>query len=405
MTKTAATSTQFAVFDTAIGRCGIAWQDNAIVGIQLPEGSEAQVRARLRQRFPGSAAGAPPPAVQRAIDDITALIAGEERDLSCIALDMTGVPDFPRRVYEAARAIPPGSTATYGDIAKKVGGGPGAARAVGHALGRNPFAIVVPCHRVVAANGKLGGFSANGGVATKVRLLSIETAMSHDRGTLFEGDGELSFDRDAAVEELCAADPLLAGLIDSIGPFTMRLDRAPSTFAALAEAIVYQQLTGRVAATIYARVCALFPHGHRGLTAEAVLRAPDTDLRGAGLSNAKLLALKDLARRTVDGSVPSLADVQSMTDDEIVARLSEVRGIGRWTAEMFLIFRLGRPDVLPVDDYGIRKGFALAFNRELPAPKELAEYGERWRPYRTVASWYLWRAVEHGAEREPDATG
>ena len=396
---------QYALFDTAIGRCGIAWRNGdagaTVAGVQLPESNESQTRSRMRRRFPGATEVVPPPIVQDAIDAIAALVAGEQRDLSDIVLDMDGVPDFHRRVYEAARTVPAGSTVSYGEIAKQMGDA-GTARAVGQALGRNPFAIIVPCHRVVAANGKLGGFSANGGVTTKVRLLTIEAAVNRGEGTLFEGDGLFPFDGEAAVDQICAADPVLAGLVDRIGPFTMKIDRAPSTFAALAEAIVYQQLTGRAAATTYARVCALFANGHRGLPPNAVLRASDEKLRAAGLSNAKLLALKDLARRTLEGTVPSLAEVQSLTDDEIVARLSEVRGIGRWTAEMFLMFRLGRPDVLPVDDYGIRKGFAVALGRaDLPTKDQLTEHGERWRPYRTVASWYLWQAVEHGPAAAP----
>jgi len=128
-----------------------------------------------------------------------------------------------------------------------------------------------------------------------------------------------------------------------------------------------------------------------------ILRTSDDDLRGAGLSRAKVLAVHDLARKAVDGEIPTIAQAHNMDDDALVEHLTMVRGIGRWTAEMFLIFRLGRPDVLPVDDYGIRKGFAAAFKkRALPDPKDVARRGERWRPYRTVASWYLWRAAEQG---------
>jgi len=131
-----------------------------------------------------------------------------------------------------------------------------------------------------------------------------------------------------------------------------------------------------------------------------MLRAPDEQLRSAGLSRAKLLSLRDLAQRAADGRLLALAEINGMPDETIVERLSEVRGIGRWTAEMLLMFRLGRPDVLPADDYGVRKGFAIAYERELPSPKELAAYGERWKPYRTVASWYLWRVVERATARK-----
>jgi methylated-DNA-[protein]-cysteine S-methyltransferase len=169
------TANGFALFDTAIGRCGIAWGGGGVAGVQLPEAGEEETRVRMLHRFPAAGEAAPPPEVRHAIGDIVALLRGEASDLSSVALDMNGVPEFHRRVYDAARTIPPGKTLSYGDIARQVGV-PGAARAVGQALGRNPFPIVVPCHRVLAAGGKIGGFSAQGGVATKRRMLAIESA-------------------------------------------------------------------------------------------------------------------------------------------------------------------------------------------------------------------------------------
>ena len=167
-------SSAFALFDTTIGRCGIAWGDQGVIGVQLPEsGGEARTRARVLRRFPDAREASPPPPVQQAVDGIVALLHGEASDLSAVVLDMDGVPEFHRRVYEVARAIPPGSTLTYGEVAARLGDR-GAARAVGRALGQNPFALVVPCHRVLAAGGGIGGFSAGGGVTTKRRLLTIE---------------------------------------------------------------------------------------------------------------------------------------------------------------------------------------------------------------------------------------
>ena len=163
----------FTLFETAIGRCGVAWSDRGLVGVQLPEASEVEARERMLRRFPAAAERPPPPQVQRAIDAIVALLQGEPSDLSAIALDMEGVAPFHRRVYEVARTIPPGKTLAYGEVAARLGAAR-AARAVGQALGRNPFPIVVPCHRVVAAGGKIGGFSAHGGTATKRRMLAIE---------------------------------------------------------------------------------------------------------------------------------------------------------------------------------------------------------------------------------------
>jgi methylated-DNA-[protein]-cysteine S-methyltransferase len=307
---------------------------------------------------------------------------------------MERISPFHRRVYEAARTIAPGTTLSYGELAALMGA-PGSARAVGQALGRNPFAIVVPCHRVLAAGGKVGGFSANGGIVTKLRLLAIENAHANPQDALFEGDGTLSFDAAAAVEHVRNADAAMARVIDAVGPLRIRLKKTPSIFGALAEAIVYQQLNGRAAATIFARVCALFPRAHEGLSAEQIMRVSDDKLRAAGLSRSKLLSLRDLAQKASSGELPTLADVHRMDDATIIERLTQVRGIGKWTVEMLLIFRLGRPDVLPSDDYGVRKGFGIALRkREMPSRAQLDKHGERWRPYRTVASWYLWRATE-----------
>jgi methylated-DNA-[protein]-cysteine S-methyltransferase len=165
----------FALFDTAVGRCGIAWTGKGIACTQLPEQGDARTRERLLRSCQEAPEAVPPPNVQRAIDGIVALLGGEKIDLAAIPLDMADVPSFERRVYEITRTIPPGGTLTYGDVAARLGA-PGSARAVGQALGRNPWPILVPCHRVLAAGGKAGGFSGSGGVATKRRLLSIEGA-------------------------------------------------------------------------------------------------------------------------------------------------------------------------------------------------------------------------------------
>jgi methylated-DNA-[protein]-cysteine S-methyltransferase len=181
------TAHDFALFDTRIGRCGIAWGARGISGVQLPEASEAKTRARLARRYPQAREALPPAPVQRAIEAITALLKGERSDLSAIALDMDGVGDFDCRVYEAARAIPAGATLSYGELAARLGER-GLAREVGQALGRNPFPLIVPCHRVLAAGARPGGFSANGGVATKLALLTIERARTSDAPTLFDQD-------------------------------------------------------------------------------------------------------------------------------------------------------------------------------------------------------------------------
>jgi methylated-DNA-[protein]-cysteine S-methyltransferase len=301
------------------------WNERGLLGLQLPEANERKTSARLLREFPEASEAEPSAEIKEAVANVTALLNGEASDLSNITLDMGHVPPFHRRVYELARGIPAGATLSYGEIAHRLGM-PGAARAVGQALGRNPFPIVVPCHRVLAANGKLGGFSANGGVATKMRLLTIEGARISNQLALFDGDGALSFDPAVAIEQLRAADPVFGELIDAVGPFRMQITRTNTLFLALARAIVYQQLTGKAAATIFARLRALFPHAHDSPTAEQILRASEEKLLSAGLSRSKLLSLKDLARKTVDGVVPKLAEVNGMENEEIIERLTQVRG-------------------------------------------------------------------------------
>jgi 3-methyladenine DNA glycosylase/8-oxoguanine DNA glycosylase len=206
---------------------------------------------------------------------------------------------------------------------------------------------------------------------------------------------EFGFDPKKAVRHLRAADPALGEVMARIGPFAMELKSSRSLFGALAEAIVYQQLSNKAAATIYGRVEALFPRAKNGFTPRHILAATSDSLRGCGLSRAKVLAVQDLARRVHVGELPTLDEAQALDDDSLIERLVAVRGIGRWSAEMFLMFRLGRPDVLPIDDYSLRKAYAKAFGkRKLPTPQALARHGETWKPYRTVASWYLWRTLE-----------
>jgi DNA-3-methyladenine glycosylase II len=189
------------------------------------------------------------------------------------------------------------------------------------------------------------------------------------------------------------ADPAMAGLIDRIGPPKLR-PRRLTPFQSLVHAIIHQQLSGQAAGTILARFRALF--GGDGFpSAEAVLAASPERLRSAGLSRPKTGYLLGIAQKAVDGHIPSLDECDRMSDDELLSRLTEVKGVGRWTVEMLLIFNLGRPDVLPVHDLGVRKGFQFTYRkRKLPEPEQLARFGQRWAPYRTTAAWYLWRAAD-----------
>ena len=210
------------------------------------------------------------------------------------------------------------------------------------------------------------------------------------------------YDVPLALAELTAADAKLGALIARVGPFKLQVKSTHSPFEALLEAILYQQLHANAAKAILGRLLAGFGDIHP--QPQQLLDAPEEMLRAAGLSRSKLLSLRDLAAKTLDGTVPTLAIIRRLPSEEIIERLSQVRGIGTWTAEMLLIFRLGRPDVFPVTDYGVRKGYLLTFGRPsagkpitaamLPKPEAMQRRGARWKPWRSVASWYLWRACD-----------
>jgi 3-methyladenine DNA glycosylase/8-oxoguanine DNA glycosylase len=210
------------------------------------------------------------------------------------------------------------------------------------------------------------------------------------------------FDHREAIAHLSKTDRRLARLIERIAAksieFRLNIEERETPYESLLEAIVYQSISGKAAKVIFGRIAALGANG-RCPTPQEVLRVRKPALRKAGLSHAKIAAVRDLAQKTIEGVVPSVHEAHAMSDQELVDRLISVRGIGAWTVEMFLIFRLGRPDVLPIHDYGVQKGFAITYGKKaIPKPRELTKFGERWRPYRTVASWYMWRAVDHAGK-------
>jgi 3-methyladenine DNA glycosylase/8-oxoguanine DNA glycosylase len=213
-----------------------------------------------------------------------------------------------------------------------------------------------------------------------------------------------TFDPKKALRHLKTQDPALGRLIDKVGAYALRVETLHSPFAALAEAIMHQQITGKAAATIVRRFKEKLGDGETLPSPEAVVAASDETLRAVGLSGSKARAMRDLAEKTLDGTVPAYEALHAMEEELIAERLTQIRGIGLWTVHMLLIFRLGRHDVLPSTDYGIRKGFEVAFrSKGLPAPKDIARRAEKWRPYRSVASWYLWRALELPAPKKKAA--
>jgi 3-methyladenine DNA glycosylase/8-oxoguanine DNA glycosylase len=354
--------------------------------------SKHQGLARDRKRSRRRARDVPAEIVDAA-GRMARYLRGEVQDLSAVRLDVTGLSVARQRTYEALRAAPAGLPIHVAELTALAGLADG--RAVLRALALNPFPLLVPCHRVLTTVGAPASVPSR---HVRARLLASEGAHALSRlraeSTVRSLPGRrFLYDPQAAERALRHGDPKLAALIDRIGPFGMTIRHGQSPFETLARSIIYQQLAGASAAAIFARVKAL---GSKGFPApEEILAMPDRRLREAGASASKLLSLRDLARKTMDGVVPSLRQLHRMSDEEIVERLTSVRGIGRWTVEILLIFRLGRPDVLPIDDYGVRKGLAFTVQaRSLPSPAKLREYGERWRPYRSFASWYMWRAAD-----------
>ena len=307
---------------------------------------------------------------------------GVSQDFRDIPLELGKLTPFARRVYQAAQTIPAGSVATYKELAQALSS-PGATRAVGTALGRNPFLLIVPCHRVVGANSSPGGFSAPGGLTTKALMLAAE---GYGVESLWDND-EM-----ARGFEHLLLQPHIKEVVSAVGPCPLQVMYPQDPFAALARNVLYQQLAGSAARAIEERVKKLgsapFP------SPDELLALPEETLRSAGLSGAKVQALWALSQAVKNGEL-KVEELRFLPDHQVVTEVSKVKGLGSWTAEMFLLFHLGRRDLLPVKDLGIRKGFQQLFqSRELPNAKTMERWAKPWRPYRSLASWYLWKSLE-----------
>jgi O-6-methylguanine DNA methyltransferase len=368
------------VTETVEGPVGLAWTPRGVVKVVLParRGPADAVWAALPADLPERRRprGAAAEAVRRVRD----VIAGAGDDLADIPVDLSALPILSRRVLTTLRKVGPGVVVSYGELARRAKR-PGAARAVGAILGANPAPVIVPCHRVIAADGSLTGFSAPGGLRQKARML-------HREGYVFDPDHE------CGMRELMAADPVMKRIIPVVGPYLPSPLRGRPAYDTLVRAIIHQQLSVKAGRTIASRVAALTP-GPRFPRPDEMTALPDAALRAAGLSTAKTGFVKDLAARVADGRL-KLGRLPRLDDEEAVAALCEVKGIGRWSAQMHLIFHLGRLDVLPVDDVGLQNAAARAYGLDACPPARLAELGERWRPWRSMASWYLWQALDLG---------
>ncbi|HTG00930.1 MAG TPA: methylated-DNA--[protein]-cysteine S-methyltransferase [Nitrospirota bacterium] len=383
-------SAEYTLFKTPLGVCGVAWRrrnpELRVTALQLPEATPRLTESRIVRTTSAAKARIVPAQIRTLIKRVNLHFKGEAQDFQDVAVDMESAGPFMKKVYQAARRVPAGATVTYGELAAAAGR-PGASRAVGQAMGRNPVPLIIPCHRVLAAGNRPGGFSAHGGIATKAKMLELE-------GVLIEAPPVIRSMRDMkrAASLLAAKDARLRPVLSRPIEFRVRPEHSP--YEVLVEAVVHQQLSPKAAAAILDRVAALYA-GSRIPAPSDMVKTPDRRLRGAGLSRSKTKAVKDIAAKTVDGLVPPMHEMRSLSNETIIKRLASIYGVGRWTVEMMLIFNLGRMDVLPVDDFALRKSVARVYGmKAIPTPRQVSEIGEAWKPYRTVASLYLWNAME-----------
>lgn len=370
------------VFASPVGPIGLVWTPRGIRRVDIGVGDEAKVAAALRAAYPDMLrVKRPPEPIRTVIRRVKAHLSGRHDSLQDIPIDCDHAAEFSRRVWRELRKIAPGKVITYGRLAERAGN-PGAARAVGRIMGANPVPIIVPCHRCVGADGSMTGFSTEGGIRLKRKLL-------FDEG--YEPNAEYR----TGVAHLERRDPLMKRLIRAGGPYAPLPDKPAPPYDTLVRAIIHQQLAVKAGQTIAARVRDLTP-GPRFPKPEEMLAIDDSVLRAAGLSGQKTSYVKDLAARVLDGRL-KLGRLRRLDDDAVIAELVQVRGIGVWSAHMHLIFHLGRLDVLPVGDLGVRIACGKFYDLgKYATPAQVAELGEMWRPYRSMAAWYLWRGLDAG---------
>ena len=308
-------------------------------------------------------------------------LKGRNDDFADIPVDLAALPDFSRRVLEELRLVPPGRVTTYGELAARAGK-PGAARAVGRIMGSNPVPVVVPCHRCLGRDGSLTGFSTEGGIGLKARMLYREGYVASER-------------YEKGLQHLRRVDPVLRAIIRRAGPYRPLPDKAEPPWDTLVSTIVHQQLSVKAGRTIAGRLRALSP-GRRFPRAGEMLRFSVAELRSVGLSKQKASYVQDLARQVHQGSL-DLGALRKLDDEAVITELTRVRGIGRWSAQMHLIFHLDRLDVLPTSDLGLQIGAGRFYGLEDKAtPAQLDDIAAPWAPYRSMGSWYLWRGLEGG---------
>lgn len=383
------------VFSVGDSYSALLWKDNCLQKLFLPEKSEANLRATIVRTTDKPLEAMPQGKIADTKLQVCNYFAGKPYNFRGIKLDFSNCNEFCQMVYQQLLKIRPGTTTTYGNLAKALNK-PGAARAIGRAVGTNPFPLIVPCHRVVKSDGKIGGFSSVEGIRQKIQMLELEGLEIQLNPTpSIKAPKTLNKEEiNKGTDFICKVDPQFGEWIKQLPTFRLDETGISSVFQALLESIVYQQLTGKAASTIYRRILELV-NANGTISPLDIIRVSDSELRAAGLSGPKILAIRDLAEKALAGLVPEINELRKLQNEEIIERLIQIRGIGRWSVEMLLIFKLGRADILAADDYGLKKGWAIIRNEKaLPSPAALEKEGKIWQPYRTIASWYLWRVAE-----------
>ncbi len=369
------------IFETSQGPVGLTWTRKGINRLILGLDAEATTQ-ELAQAFPNL------PKVRRVQGDMTLLVKrikavmrGSGDNFLDVPVDLSGQGEFSLAVLKRLRKVLAPKVVTYGELAAHCGK-PKAARAVGRIMGANPVPLIVPCHRCLGKDGSMTGFSTEGGIDLKARMLFREGYVANQEHA-------------AGLDHLRKVDPVMRKIIKVVGPYRALPDKPRPAWDTLVTAIVHQQLSVKAGRTIAGRVQDLSP-GSGFPTPAEVLDMKHQDLRAAGLSNQKVSYIQDLARKVEESSL-KLNSLRRMDDEAVIQELIKVRGIGRWSAHMHLIFHLGRLDILPTGDLGIQIAAARFYGfEEYATVAQLEEIGAKWAPYRSMGSWYLWQGLDSG---------
>jgi O-6-methylguanine DNA methyltransferase len=378
------TSSGHHVFATEIGPVGLTYSPQGVKRVIFGYTDKEKILASLQEHEPDwPTALRPSGDVAVLVKRIKSHLKGKNDSLRDVPLDLRGVSDFSNQVLRELCKIGPGKVVTYGELASRCGK-PKAARAIGRIMGANPIPLVIPCHRCMGKDGSLTGFSTEGGTGLKARLLFLEGYVRNE-------------EHSAGVRHLKKSDKVMKAIITKVGPYQAISDKPSPAYDTLVSSIIHQQLSIKAGITIANRVRNLTP-GKSLPTPEEMGNIAPEDLRKCGLSGQKVSYVKDLAGRVYDGSL-KLGRLRKLDDEAVIEELTAVRGIGRWSAQMYLVFHLGRLDVLPLGDVGFQNGAIRAYGLPDDVGGEiLEELAAPWQPYRSMATWYLWQYLSCAPE-------